>query len=183
MSSLDDARPGDGEPQAAWSGPGDPPANRPRSLDWDTLTSDEAETAWLELHGFVSWLRRDFRLTDRFIPPRWYRRPDIVWVLTALHTAKNAAWSRDTAPEAQLAWLRELRQACQWLAEMAADTEDSSDPAAAPVENRDADFVCFVVDDVSRRRAAEVLRAARPQGHHGRAGTGTPGLRGLPGAR
>ncbi|MGN6162304.1 MAG: hypothetical protein ACTHOG_11465, partial [Marmoricola sp.] len=34
----------------------------PHPINWNLLTSDEAETEWLELNAWVNWLRRTYGL-------------------------------------------------------------------------------------------------------------------------
>ena len=47
----------------------------PRPLNWNLLTSPEAEQEWEELNDWVNWLRHTYGLPVSVIPPYWHRQP------------------------------------------------------------------------------------------------------------
>ena len=57
----------------------------PHPINWNLLTADEAEAAWLELNSWVNWLRHTYGLPATVVPPFWHRHPELVWELSALH--------------------------------------------------------------------------------------------------
>lgn len=183
-----DATPSDGQPEA--DGPprlevpdahvdltDDPDGDEaylpdpPRPINWDLLSADEAQTAWVELDAWVDWLRRTYGLPAAIIPPLWHRHPELVWELSALHLhwlgaydpqqhgSAPAGWHRDFADvrERLRDWVaasgtrldrdRPTRQTV-WPGEPSDDTPDGE----TIIVNRHDDFVRFVTDDVNRRR-------------------------------
>ena len=57
----------------------------PHPINWNLLTSEEAEAEWLELNRWVDWLRRTYGLPASVVPPFWHRHPELLWELSALH--------------------------------------------------------------------------------------------------
>jgi hypothetical protein len=149
-----------------------------RPVNWNLLTADEAEVEWLDLNAWVNWLRATYGLPPTVVPPFWHRHDELVWELSALHTHWLNAYDPDGSPSAPLAWHRDFADARNRLREWVSTcgtrldrdraTRQSTWPgeptaqAAAEVviEDRDADFVQFVLDDVTaRRRIEEQARA------------------------
>ena len=143
----------------------------PRPINWDMLSADKAQTAWVELDAWVDWLRRTYGLPAAIIPPLWHRHPELVWELSALHLhwlgaydpqqhgSAPAGWHRDFADVRER--LRDWVAACGtrldrdrptrqtvWPGEPSDDTPDGE----TIIVNRHDDFVRFVTDDVNRRR-------------------------------
>ncbi|MCT3011283.1 hypothetical protein EFN05_04370, partial [Propionibacterium freudenreichii] len=58
----------------------------PGPINWNLLTADDAEAAWLELNQWINWLRTTYGLPASVIPPMWHRHPELHWELSALHT-------------------------------------------------------------------------------------------------
>jgi len=145
----------------------------PHPVNWNLLTSDEAETEWLELNAWVNWLRRTYGLPASVIPPFWHHHPELLWELSALHLHWLCAYDPEQNGSAPLGWHRDFADARQRLRDWVAasgtrldrdrPTRQTSWPgeeAAEPVEDRviedrDQDFVQFVLDDVAARRQAE----------------------------
>lgn len=145
----------------------------PHPINWNLLTSDEAETEWLELNAWVNWLRRTYGLPASVIPPFWHRHPELLWELSALHLHWLCAYDPEQNGSAPLGWHRDFADARQRLRDWVTaagtrldrdrPTRQTSWPgeeAAEPVEDRviedrDQDFVQFVLDDVAERRQAE----------------------------
>lgn len=142
-------------------------------IDWNILTAEQAQVAWLDLNAWVNWLRRAYGLSPKIVPPMWHRHDELVWELSALHTHHLACYDRDASPSAPFAWHRDFadarRRLREWVA--ASGTGLSTDrptrqpvwPGETPippspvhdVAHRDADFVRFVEEDILARRQAQ----------------------------
>jgi hypothetical protein len=145
----------------------------PHPVNWNLLTSDEAETEWLELNAWVNWLRRTYGLPASVIPPFWHRHSELLWELSALHLHWLCAYDPEQNGSAPLGWHRDFADARQRLRDWVAASgtrldrdrptrqtswpgEDAAEPVEdCVIENRDQDFVQFVLDDVAERRQAE----------------------------
>jgi len=152
----------------------------PHPVNWELLTAAEAEIEWLELNGWIDWLRRSYGLPATVIPPLWHRHPELVWELSALHLAWLCAYEPEADGAAPLGWHRDFAETQQRLREWVSacgtkldrdrptrqtywpGEEPGPDGAETVIVNRDEDFVQFVVDDVAGRRAAEELFTERP---------------------
>ncbi|MGH3975148.1 MAG: hypothetical protein ACRDS9_17740 [Pseudonocardiaceae bacterium] len=144
-----------------------------RPVNWNLLTAEEAHGEWLDLNAWVDWLRHSYGLPVAVVPPLWHRHDELVWELSALHTAWLNAYDPEAPPSAPLAWHREFAEARQrlrdWVSACGAKldrdrptrqvTWPGEPPAASPVDqaidNRDADFNEFVRDDLAARRRLE----------------------------
>lgn len=142
-------------------------------VNWNLLTASEAEEAWLELNAWLNWLRRTYGLPATVLPPFWYRHPELVWELSALHIHWLASYDSVQVASAPLAWhhdfalaqsrLRDWVAACGTRVDRDRSTRQTVWPGetpAGPIEersipDRDADFVEFVQADVTRRQEAE----------------------------
>lgn len=147
-----------------------------RPLNWNLLTADEAEAEWLDLNAWVNWLRHTYGLPPTVVPPFWHRHDELVWELSALHQHWLNSYDPDGSPSGPLAWHRDFADARNRLREWVStcgtkldrdrptrQTVWPGEPATVTaiesvVEDRDADFVRFVLDDVETRRHVE-LRA------------------------
>jgi hypothetical protein len=145
----------------------------PHPINWNLLTADEAETEWVELNRWVNWLRRTYGLPASVVPPLWHRHPELVWELSALHLHWLCAYDPDQHGSAPLGWHRDFADARQrlrdWIAtsgtrlERDRPTRLTSWPGESPaasvedavIDDRDEDFVQFVLDDVRSRQEAE----------------------------
>jgi len=145
----------------------------PHPINWNLLTADEAETEWVELNRWVNWLRRTYGLPASVVPPLWHRHPELVWELSALHLHWLCAYDPDQHGSAPLGWHRDFADARQrlrdWIAtsgtrlERDRPTRLTSWPGESPaasvedavIDDRDENFVQFVLDDVRTRREAE----------------------------
>ncbi len=161
----------------------------PHPINWLELEPEDAEEEWLALNRWVHWLRRDYALPAAIIPPMWHRHPELVWELSALHTAWVAAYDPQQAAAGPLAWHRDFQAARERLRDWVAasgtrlDRDRSSrqtpwpgEPDPEPVVettviDREADFTQFLLDDVTRRRDNPASRqrtsdaAERDEGH------------------
>lgn len=145
----------------------------PHPINWNLLTSEEAEAEWLELNKWVNWLRTTYGLPASVVPPFWHHHPELVWELSALHLHWLAAYDSDQNASAPLGWHRDFADARQRLRDWVAacgtrldrdrPTRQTVWPGEDPAEsvedriiaNRDEDFVQFVLDDIAARQQAE----------------------------
>ena len=145
----------------------------PGPINWNLLTADDAEAAWLELNQWVNWLRTTYGLPSSVIPPMWHRHPELHWELSALHTHWLCAYDPQQNGSAPIGWHRDFADARQRLRDWVAACgtrldrdrptrqtvwpgEDDADPIEdTPIIDRDEDFVAFVIADVDRRRQLE----------------------------
>ncbi|MDE0545948.1 hypothetical protein [Microbacterium sp. C7(2022)] len=149
-----------------------PTGEPPRPVNWNLLTTEEAEAEWLELNHWVNWLRRTYGLPASIVPPLWHRHWELVWELSALHTHWLGAYDPDQHASAPLGWHRDFADARQRLREWVSISGTRPDrdratritnwPGESPtseaperwIADRDADFVEFVLAEVARRSAA-----------------------------
>lgn len=142
-------------------------------INWNLLTADEAEAEWLDLNAWVNWLRATYGLPPTVIPPCWHRHDELVWELSALHTHWLNAYDPEGTPSAPLAWHRDFADARTRLREWVSTSgtkldrdrptrlttwpgeEPAESSAEVLIEDRDADFVAYVLDDVAARRRIE----------------------------
>lgn len=148
-------------------------AEPPHPINWNLLTAQEAETAWIELNQWVNWLRHTYGLPASVIPPFWHRHPELVWELSALHLHWLCAYDPDQHGSAPFGWHRDFADARQRLQDWVSTsgtrldrdrrTRQTAWPGEPPsdavedvrIADRDDDFVHFVINDVARRHAAE----------------------------
>jgi hypothetical protein len=144
-----------------------------RPLNWNLLSGDEAEAEWLDLNAWVNWLRATYGLPPTVIPPYWHRHDELVWELSALHLHWLNTYDSDGSPSGPIAWHRDFADARNRLREWVSTsgtrldrdraTRQTAWPGEPPIqpapeveiENRDGDFVQFVLDDVAVRRHIE----------------------------
>lgn len=145
----------------------------PRPVNWNLLTADQAEAEWLDLNAWVNWLRATYGLPPTVVPPYWHRHDELVWELSALHTHWLNAYDQEGSPSAPLAWHRDFADARNRLREWVSTSGTKLDrdrptrlttwPGELPaesgreieIEDRDADFVAYVIEDVAARRRIE----------------------------
>ena len=145
----------------------------PRPINWNLLTADEAEAEWLDLNSWVNWLRATYGLPPTVVPPYWHRHDELVWELSALHTHWLNAYDQEGSPSAPLAWHRDFADARNRLREWVSTSGTKLDrdrptrlttwPGEEPaesgreteIEDRDADFIAYVLEDVAARRRIE----------------------------
>ncbi|MGK2876673.1 MAG: hypothetical protein ACSLEW_13730 [Nocardioides sp.] len=144
-----------------------------RPINWNLLTADEAMVEWLDLDGWVGWLRKSFGLPPTVVPPLWHRHDELVWELSALHTHWLNAYDAEGTPSGPIGWLRDFHEAkirlrewvslCGTRLDRDRPTRQTVWPGEDPIEptaeveivDRKADFYLFVRDDVAARRAIE----------------------------
>ena len=152
-----------------------------RPINWNLLTADEAEAEWLDLNAWANWLRTTYGLPPAVLPPFWHRHDELVWELSALHIHWLNAYDADGSPSAPVAWHRDFAEVRNRLREWVATSgtridrdrptrlttwpgEEPVEPAGQVlIEDRDADFVQFVIEDVTVRRRIEARARATTQ--------------------
>lgn len=145
----------------------------PRPINWYLLTAPEAEAEWLDLNQWVDQLRRTYGLPASVVPPFWYRHPELVWELSALHLHWLCSYDLEQAGTGPLAWhkefaaararLREWVTTCGTRLERDRPTRQTTWPGESPqgpiedelITDRDADFVEFITADVQARQDSE----------------------------
>lgn len=150
--------------------PGDQP---PHPINWNLLTADEAEFEWFDLDKWVKWVKASYGLPPTVVPPYWHRHDELVWELSALHTHWLNAYDPEGSPSAPFAWHRDFADARNRLREWVSTSgtkldrdrptrltawpgEDPADPnVEVLIEDRDADFLAYVAEDVAARRRIE----------------------------
>ena len=178
-ATPDRGQPHDGDPAdldghlALTDGPGDALdlPDPPRPINWNQLSAEEAQTAWLELDAWVDWLRRTYGLPAAIIPPAWHRHPELVWELSALHLHWLGAYDPEQHGSAPLGWHRDFADARERLRDWVAtcgtnlgrdrptrqtiwpgEPPDGTTNDEAAITNRRDDFLRFVSADVNARR-------------------------------
>lgn len=144
-----------------------------RPINWNLLTTEEAESEWLDLNAWVDWLRLTYGLPPTVIPPLWHRHDELVWELSALHLHWLNSYDPENSPSAPLAWHRDFAEARNRLREWVSTSGTRLDrdrptrhaawpgeaaaqpPPESVIDDRDTDFVQFVHDDLAARRKVE----------------------------
>ncbi|TXN29815.1 hypothetical protein [Lacisediminihabitans profunda] len=145
----------------------------PHPINWRVLSSEDAEAEWLELNGWVNWLRRTYGLPAAIIPPYWHRHPELLWELSALHLHWLGAYDPEQNGSAPIGWHADFAAARERLRDWVAASgskldrdrptrqtiwpgeETPPDTGESNISDRDEDFVQFVAADAERRRKAE----------------------------
>ena len=145
----------------------------PHPINWNLLSSLDLEAELLELNRWVDWLRRTYGLPASVIPPLWHRHSELLWELSALHLSWLAAYDPEQHASAPLGWHRDFADARNRLREWVStagcrlDRDRPTRQTTWPGEplrgngpeteivDRYADFLLFVRDDVTARRAIE----------------------------
>lgn len=145
----------------------------PKPINWNLLSADDLEAEWLELNKWVHWLRRTYGLPASVIPPFWHHHPELVWELSALHLHWLGAYDPEQNASAPIGWHRDFADARARLREWVAasgtrldrdrPTRQTSWPGEDPaqpvedltIEDRESEFVDFVMAQVAQRRQAE----------------------------
>ncbi|WP_053382632.1 hypothetical protein [Leucobacter celer] len=145
----------------------------PRPINWNLLSSGDAEAEWLALNQWVDQIRRTYGLPASVIPPFWYRHPELVWELSALHLHWIASYDPEQDASGPIAWhtdfalarerLREWVATCGTRIDRDRPTRQTIWPGEAPqapiedevIANRMEDFIAFVAADVQSRQDIE----------------------------
>lgn len=153
----------------------------PRPINWNLLSSGDAEAEWLALNQWVDWLSKTYGLPASVVPPFWYRHPELLWELSALHLHWVASYDPEQSGSGPIAWhtdfalarerLREWVATCGTRIDRDRPTRQTTWPGENPqppiedvvIPNRDEDFVAFVAADVQARQDIEdeFIRAKR----------------------
>lgn len=145
----------------------------PRPINWNLLSSGDAEAEWLALNQWVDQIRRTYGLPASVIPPFWHRHPELVWELSALHLHWIASYDPEQDASGPIAWhtdfalarerLREWVATCGTRLDRDRPTRQTTWPGEAPqlpiedevIADRQADFIAFVAADVQARQDIE----------------------------
>ncbi len=153
----------------------------PRPINWNLLSSGDAEAEWLALNQWVDQIRHTYGLPASVIPPFWYRHPELVWELSALHLHWIASYDPEQDASGPIAWhtdfalarerLREWVATCGTRLDRDRPTRQTTWPGETPqppiedevIANRMEDFIAFVAADVQARQGIEddFIRAKR----------------------
>jgi hypothetical protein len=82
---------------------------------WREMTPEQAQDAWRSLFSWVKWLVATYQLTTSVIPDCWWRHPEIVAELYALHRAELASFTPDDPGFGPLAFHERLPHAVERL--------------------------------------------------------------------
>ena len=145
----------------------------PHPVNWNLLSSDDLEAELLALNEWVTWLRKTYGLPASVIPPYWHRHDELRWELSALHLHWLGAYDPEQNASAPIGWHRDFADARARLRDWVAASGTRLDrdrptrqtvwPGEQPtgptedttITDRDADFVQYVLDEVTARREAE----------------------------
>ncbi|HEY0238689.1 MAG TPA: hypothetical protein VGC37_08590 [Friedmanniella sp.] len=145
----------------------------PRPINWRDLDPGDAEAEWLELNAWVHWLRSTYHLPPVVVPPCWHRHPELVWELSALHLHWLGAFDPAQQASAPIGWHQDFAAARErlrdWTSVTGCTLSTHRPPAAvvwpgelgdetgavARIENRESDFVDFVLRDVAGRETEQ----------------------------
>jgi hypothetical protein len=148
-----------------------------QAVNWNLLTSEEADLEWRALDAWVTWLKTTFGLPATIVPPLWHRHDELVWELSALHTHFLSCYEPEASPSAPIAWLRDFAETRHRLREWVAlcgtrldrdrptrQTPWPGEPTVEPsgeveISDRVGDFETHVQADLQRRRHVERLVA------------------------
>ena len=147
----------------------------PRPINWNRLSANQAQTAWIELDAWVDWLRRTYGLPAAIIPPAWHRHPELVWELSALHLHWLGAYDPEQHGSAPIGWHRDFADTRERLRDWVATcgtrldrdrpTRQTIWPGEPPpdesadetvITDRRDDFLRFVADVVNARRTYDL---------------------------
>lgn len=156
-----------------------PPSPPPAPVNWNLLSAYQAEQEWMQLNGWVNWLRATYGLPAAILPPMWHRHWELIWELSALHTHWLTCYHPTRDGSGPLLWHADFAAACNRLRNWVTingtkldrdrptrqtawpGENPSTDSAETLIDDRDKDFVQFAHDDVQRRAAKEAAREAR----------------------
>ena len=148
----------------------------PRPINWRDLDPVDAESEWLELNAWVTWLRATYHLPPAVLPPCWHRHPELVWELSALYLHWLGAFDPAQQASAPIGWHADFAAARdrlrEWTTVTGCTLTTHRPPAAVvwpgelaeqvtPEErigDRESDFVEFVLHDVAAREAQQAQR-------------------------
>ena len=82
---------------------------------WREMTPEQSQEVWGALFSWVRWLVATYQLTTSVIPDCWWRHPEIVAELYALHRAELASYTQDDPGFGPLAFHERLPHAVERL--------------------------------------------------------------------
>jgi hypothetical protein len=82
---------------------------------WRDMTPEQSQEVWSALFSWVRWLVATYQLTTSVVPDCWWRHPEIVAELYALHRAELASYTHDDPGFGPLAFHERLPHAVERL--------------------------------------------------------------------
>ncbi|WP_457949696.1 hypothetical protein ACTAQI_03935 [Pseudarthrobacter sp. alpha12b] len=98
--------------RSAFSGPS---ASKSVTRRWREMTPEQSQEVWGVLSSWVRWLVATYQLTTSVVPDCWWRHPEIVAELYALHRAELASYTQDDPGFGPLAFHERLPHAVERL--------------------------------------------------------------------
>ncbi|MEE9095741.1 hypothetical protein [Pseudarthrobacter phenanthrenivorans] len=98
--------------RSAFSGPS---ASKSVTRRWREMTPEQSQEVWGVLTSWVRWLVATYQLTTSVVPDCWWRHPEIVAELYALHRAELASYTQDDPGFGPLAFHERLPHAIERL--------------------------------------------------------------------
>jgi hypothetical protein len=150
---------------------------------WAAMGPMGAENLWRRLASWVGWLRGRYPLAEA-LPGCWWRHPELVEEITALHLAWRAAYSDPTAAlTAPIDWhahhlpafLARVRTWGVHCTDAHRDRPDSLYDANGV--DRPAEFDEFIADDARRRQGAASQPRIIPTNSAPAEGSDVPNIR------
>lgn len=113
---------------------------------WREMTTEQSQEAWRSLFAWVRWLVATYQLTTSVVPDCWWRHPEIVAELYALHRAELASYTTDDPGFGPLAFHERLPHAVERLrthtrAAGCVGLQAHKDPAPRMLANDDPAFL------------------------------------------
>ncbi len=90
-------------------GPSDPIGAH--AVNWRTLAPEEAAEEWVELREWVEWFTVRYNIAQSTIPNCWWQHGHLVEELSALHTARVAAFDPSDTGYGPISWHERLASA------------------------------------------------------------------------
>lgn len=113
---------------------------------WREMTTEQSQETWRSLFAWVRWLVATYQLTTSVVPDCWWRHPEIVAELYALHRAELASYTTDDPGFGPLAFHERLPHAVERLrthtrAAGCVGLQAHKDPAPRMLANDDPAFL------------------------------------------
>lgn len=77
-------------------------------INWRNLRDEDAVQAWSDLRDFVEWFCTRYEITSTMVPDCWYKHPNLVEELSALHTAHTVAFDEADGGWGPIGWHERL---------------------------------------------------------------------------
>ena len=113
---ADDVSRTEPDPRHAPAPPDDPrqgasaPIGAP-TINWRTLTDEDAKATWAALREWVEWFTVRYRISESTVPACWWKHGQLVEELSALHIAHEAAFHSTDTGFGPIGWHERLNLA------------------------------------------------------------------------